>query len=196
MRIGVLGSGSVGSSLARGFAREGHDVMVGTRDPSQESVQDWLRDGGEAASAGSYADAAGFAEIVIMAVPGAVLDEVVDAAGEDSFAGKVVIDPMNPVLFEGDEVRAAYGDDTSAAERLQERLPEAKVVKAFNQIEAARMTTPDESSGPLRICGDDPDAKAMVTELAEAFGWKVRDLGPLKRARPLERGVIDWIRGS
>ena len=129
-----------------------------------------------------------------MAVPGRLVVDVARDIGAEAFDGKLVIDPSNPVVFDGDEVHSAFGDDDSAAEALQRTLPSARIVKALNQIEAAQMTSPSpDEKRPVRIAGDDEAAKAEVTGFLESLGWTVRDLGSLERARALEHGVIDWM---
>ena len=137
-------------------------------------------------------EAASFGDIVVVAAPGRLLADVLDATGRDAFAGKVVIDTTNPFAKdERNETIDFYGNDDSAAEFLQRELPDSMVVKAFNQILASAMLQPENAEmDVLRIAGDDEGAKRRVTELAESFGWKVRDLGALKKARALERGVI------
>lgn len=194
MHIGIIGAGSVGLALAHGFAAAGHHVTIGTRDPEKPAVAEWLADAGEPSRASDYRDAADSAELVVMAVPGRSVVDTATAIGPDAFSGKVVIDVTNPVVPTESGAVSAFGEDDSAAEALQRALPAAHVVKAFNQINADEMTSPSaEETRPLRIAGDDEASKRVVTELAESFGWKVRDLGPLKRARPLERGVVEWF---
>lgn len=198
MNIGILGSGHVGSSLATGFADAGHSVMLGSRDPLQERLVQWASEDPAHRSVGQYRQATEFGELVIFAVPGRVLAETLDDVGRMAFAGKLVIDATNPILYtDTGEVADAYGDDDSGAEFLQRELPGVPVVKAFNQINAADMLTPGRSTTTvLRIAGDDEEAKKRVTELLESFGWAVRDLGPLSKARALEHGVVDWVRRS
>jgi 8-hydroxy-5-deazaflavin:NADPH oxidoreductase len=194
MRIAVIGAGSVGTSLASGFAQAGHDVILGTRDAGAPHVESLSREYGDSLRVSDYRTAAQAADLVVLAVPGRVVVETVMQTGTEAFAGRIVIDATNPVLVTDEGVTSAFGEDDSAAEALQRALPDAHVVKAFNQIEAANMLQrlPDEKR-PLRIAGDDDQSKAVVTGLLESFGWKVRDLGPLSRARPLERGVVDWV---
>jgi predicted dinucleotide-binding enzyme len=193
MKLAIIGGGTVGMSLATGLSAAGHTVVLGTRHPDKPEVQRWLDSAAEARAV-PYREAVESASTVIMAVPGRLVVDVAEDIGPDAFEGKLVIDTSNPVVFDGDEVSSAFDEDDSAAEALQRALPGARVVKAFNQIEAAQMTSPvPDEKRPLRIAGDDEAARAEVAALVESLGWKVRDLGPLSKSRPLERGVIDWI---
>lgn len=194
MRIGIVGAGLVGMSLARGLARAGHAVALGTSAPDKPTVREWIEAAGARGRVEDYRAAVEHGDVVIMAVPGRNVVEIAEKIGPGVFSGKVVIDPTNPVAFTDGEVVSAYPEDDSAAEALQRLLPGARVVKALNQIDAGIMTDPPaEEKRPLRIAGDDILSKTTVTALFEPLGWKVHDLGPLKRARPLERGVIEWI---
>jgi hypothetical protein len=194
MNIGILGSGRVGSSLATGFSDSGHTVMLGSRNPTRPELADWADDDPAHRAVGDYREATLFGALVILAVPGRVLGETLDNSGRETFSGKLVIDATNPIVFTDDGAIDAYGDDDSGAEFVQRELPDAAVVKAFNQINAADMLDPERSEMKvLRIAGDDEDAKRQVTELLESFGWRVRDLGPLRRSRALEHSVVDWV---
>ncbi len=194
MRIGIIGSGSVGSSLANGLVRHGHDVMLGTRDTEKPACREFVEASDGRGRVGSYADAARFGDIVITAYPGSLVEEMVAAIGAENLAGKIVIDTVNPILRVDGVVSAAYGDDDSAAEVLQRAVPSARVVKAYNTVWANRMVDPDPADGPtrMRIAGDDTEAKAQVTGLLESTGWQVRDLGDLTRSRKLEAEVVAW----
>ena len=196
MRIGIIGTGQVGNSLATGLADAGHEVMLGSRDPEQSRLLGWVEGDSSHRQVGRPRDAALFGEIVIIAIPGRLLPELPDVIGRDALDGKVVVDVTNPFARnEAGETVDFYGDDDSGAELLQREFPRGSVVKAFNQIAAAVMLRPADSAiDLLRIAGDDEEAKRRVAELAQAFGWKIRDLGPLKRARALEHGVIRQFR--
>jgi predicted dinucleotide-binding enzyme len=194
MRIGIIGSGNVGSSLANGLIRHGHDVMLGTRDSEKPSVQELVEASDGRGRAGSYQEAARFGDIVITAFPGSLVEESVAAIGAENLAGKLIIDAVNPIVRVDGVTSAAYGIDDSAAEVLQRAVPTARVVKAYNTVWSSRMVDPDpgEGSTTMRIAGNDPDAKAEVTTFLESTGWKVRDLGDLTHARKLEGEVVEW----
>ena len=196
MRISVIGAGEVGLSLARGLAGAGHSVVLGSRDPSKPAAIELMRLFPGSVRVTGYRDAVEAGELVVLAVPGRLVVDVAEEIGAPLFTGKTVIDPTNPAVVDGDAVSSAFGTDDSAAEALQRALPDASVVKAFSQIEAALMTSPGpEERRPLRIAGDDEDARKLVADLAASFGWKVRDLGPLTRSRALERSFIEWLAG-
>ena len=198
MRIGIIGSGHVGSSLAHGLARHGHDVMLGTRDIDKPVVQQFVEESDGRGSAGSYADAARFGDIVITAYPGALTRESVAMIGPENLAGKIVIDAANPIEHLSDgTTRAAFGDADSAAEVLQRMAPGARVVKAYNTVGSSRMVDPNPGEGlpTMRIAGDDADAKAEVGALLASTGWRVRDLGGLVHARQLEHEAVVWAAG-
>lgn len=195
MRIAILGAGTVGMSLANGFAQGGHEVAVGTRDASKPDVAAWVTAGGRAHG---YGEAAEWAELVVLAVPGRLVRDIVREIGSEAFDGKIVIDATNPVLVTDDDVVAAYGEDSSAGEEVQKALPGARVVKAFNQIMASQMLSPDTSRGPrhMRIAGDDAAAKQAVAELLRPYGWEATDLGGIEHARALEATTIKWMRSQ
>lgn len=197
MNIGVIGTGHVGMTLASGLAEKGHTVMLGSRDPSQSKLAEWAEPDPAHRQVGSERDAAGFGELVIIAVPGRALPQLIDDTGRDPWDGTIVVDVTNPFARDPEgRMVDAFGEDDSGAEYLQRELPDATVVKAFNQILWSDMLHPERSAiDVLRIAGDDEAAKQRVTELAGSFGWRVRDLGPLKKARALEHGVLKQYGG-
>ena len=183
MKIGVLGTGNMGSGLARQFAAAGHEVFIGSRDSQKgKELGAELGTGG-----GSYQEAADHGEAVLFAVPWWGVDESLEAAG--TLSGKVLIDCTN-----------AYTDETytemlefpgsSGAEEIAKKAQGARVVKAWNHTYAAIVnSTPDfgDVSASVFICGDDPSAKEMVMRLAADAGYDPVDSGPLASARFVER---------
>jgi hypothetical protein len=196
MRIGILGSGDVGRALGRGFAARGHEVKLGTRDPQAEKIRNWLEATDGTVSAGTFADAAAFGELLVMATLWDGTENAIRLANPASFAGKVLLDATNPLDFSrGVPPTLAVAGDDSAGERIQRWLPDAKVVKGFNTVTNLHMVDPDFPGGPpdMFICGEDADAKRTVTELAESLGWPVIDLGGIANARYLEAMAMVFI---
>jgi len=193
MKIGVLGSGGVATTLAAGFLGEGHAVMLGTRDAAK--LGDW-RASHRDAGVGSVAQAAAFGELVVLAVKGTAAETVLRAASA-ALAGKVVIDATNPIADEPPEqgvIRYFTGPNESLMERLQAQHPAARLVKAFNSVGAGLMVKPKLVGGrpSMFIAGNDAAAKAQVTQLLDAFGWDSEDMGSAAGARAIEPLAMLW----
>src|SRR5215207_2394787 len=195
MKIGVLGTGSVGQALATRLVELGHDVTMGARDPANPVAAGWAAAHGGGAD--DFAAAARDAELVVNATAGSHSTEALaQAAPADS---TVVLDVSNaldhsagfpPVLT------VPYGD--SVAERLQRAHPGTRVVKALNTMNGDVMVHPELVPGPheVFVAGDDEAAKATVTALLRQFGWPegaVLDVGGLTAARGLEAAVLFWV---
>lgn len=194
MKIGILGSGDVGLKLADGFIATGHTVKIGTRSP--EKVTSWAVRHGGRASAGSFADAASFGEIIVLATLWEGTPSALQLAGARNFSGKVVVDVTNPLDFsKGVPPKLAVGHTDSGGETVQRLLPDAQVVKAFNIVGNPHMFKPDFRGGPptMLICGNDERAKKSVTEILDAFGWETVDIGRIEEARLLEPLAMLWI---
>ena len=196
MKVGVLGSGVVGRTLAAGFLKHGHRVFLGTRDPKAEDVTSWAAKtpGGET---GTFSEAAQFGELLVMSVLGRVVEDVIQLAGPENFRGKTLIDTNNPIS-DGppiDGVLEYFTEQNhSLGERIQRALPDAKVVKAFNSVGAARMVNPhfEQGTPTMFLCGNDAAAKAQVSEIIRQFGWEPFDLGSMVAARALEPLCMLW----
>ena len=197
-RVGVIGSGAVGQTLAAGFASRGHDVMLGSRDPEKDEVRAWLDGAGDGASAGTFADTAEHGELLVLATLGVGTLSAVELAGPERFAGKVVIDATNPLDFSGGfPPRLAWEDGRSLGESVQATIPGAKVVKAFNIIGNPYFVDPQFPDGrpTMLIAGNDDDAKATVGMVVDDFGWPPAvDIGGIEAARELEELCILWVR--
>lgn len=193
-RIGVLGSGDVGRALASGFARHGWDVLVGTRSP--DDFAEWAAEAEVAV--GSFAEAAGHGDVVVLAVLGTAAEDAVDLAGPDILAGKLLLDATNPLDVSGGmPPHLAFGGTDSIGERLQAKLPDTSVVKCFNTVSNSQMVDPEFAEGtpPMFVCGNDADAKARTEELLVELGWPgVMDVGDIESARYLEALVPLWVR--
>ncbi len=185
--IGIIGSGNIGSQLARLTVAQGHDVIVSnSRGP--ETLTDLVSELGEHATAGTALDAAERGDIVIVTIPLHAIDTVPVAP----LAGKVVIDTNNYYPERDGHIAELDAETTTTAEMLQAHLPESKVVKAFNHIYAADLTTKGKPSGTpsrraLVIAGDDADAKATVAALIDSFGFEPLDIGALSEGWRIQR---------
>ena len=194
MKIGIIGSGDVAKTLGGGFLKHGHDVMMGTRDPAK--LADWAKQNPRG-RVGSFADAAKFAELAVLAVKGTVAADAVRAAGAANLAAKTVIDATNPIA----DAPPANGVlkfftnlDESLLERLQREFAGVRFVKAFNSVGNARMVNPEYSGGKptMFICGNDAEAKRIVTALLDQFGWETADMGQVEAARAIEPLCMLW----
>ena len=198
MRFGVLGTGTVGSAVATRLVSLGHEVRMGAREAANPKARDWAAAQGARASAGTFAEAAAFGEIVFNCTMGTASLDALQAAGAQNLGGKVLVDVANPLDFSGGTpalATAAAGD--SLAERIQKAFPDARVVKALNTVTAAVMGHPEKVPGDsdLFIAGNDAEAKRRVTALLEEFGWKsVLDLGDVTAARGTEAYLLLWLR--
>lgn len=196
MNIGILGTGDVGRALGKGFVTLGHTVKLGAREAGNAKAVAWAKDMGANASAGTFRDAASFAEIVVLATLGVANESAITAAGVTNFQGKVLIDTTNPLDFSGGmPPRLALGGNDSGGEHVQRLLPDAHVVKAFNTVGNALMFRPDFPGGPpdMFICGNRDDAKAKVGAILTDFGWGVVDVGGIESSRYLEAMCMVWV---
>jgi hypothetical protein len=184
MKIGVIGTGNVGSALGNRFAALGHEVIFGSRQPESEDANSL---NGKIVSP---REAAQSAEAVLLAVPWPA-KPAIDSLGD--LTGKIVIDATNPLP--PDLSGLVIGTTTSAAEQIAGWAPGAKVVKAFNTVGANIMANPKFADGApvLFYCGDDGEAKKLVHQLAAKLGFDARDAGPLNQARLLEPFALLWI---
>lgn len=193
-RIGILGTGGVGQTLGTGFCGLGHEVRLGAREATNEKALAWAAESHGKGSVGTFADAAEFGELLVVATRWAGTENALRLAGPERFAGKVVMDVTNPIAAEASP-KLAIGLTDSGGEQLQRWLPGAQVVKAFNTVGHAHMVKPNFPGGPpdMPICGDDPEARRTVAEICRAFGWSPLDLGGLEAARLLEPLCLFWI---
>jgi predicted dinucleotide-binding enzyme len=195
MKIGVLGSGDVGKALAAGFIKHGHEPMFGTRDSGK--LADWAAKHGKA-KVGSFADAAQFGEVVVLAVKGTVAAEACRAAGAKNLSGKVVIDATNPIADAppvNGVLKFFTNFDESLMERLQREFAGARFVKAFNSVGHPLMVNPrfKEGKPTMFICGNDEAAKQTVRDILDQFGWETADMGKAEGARAIEPLCMLWL---
>ena len=192
-KIAVLGSGAVGQALADGFLKHGYSVMRGSREPAK--LADWQSKSG--AATGTFAEAAAWGELVVLAVKGTAAEAVLDLAGRENLSGKTVVDTTNPIAESAPSHGVLHYFTTledSLMERLQRRVPEARFVKAFSCVGNALMVDPQLPGGPptMFICGNDAAAKAEVKAILAEFGWDIEDLGAVEAARAIEPLCMLW----
>lgn len=191
-RIAIIGTGQVAGALGPEFAQLGHTIVYGSRDPSRDDVRALVdRTGGEA-SATTPAESVVGADIVVLAIPGLVVESVVASLGH--LDGTIVIDPTNP-LVRDDDGRFRLQTDSSNGELIQRLAPGARVVKAFNTLNWRTMVDPDAAGGPVTVplAGNSDAAKRVVAELVEGLGLEALDVGPIEHARHVEGMLILWI---
>ena len=195
MKVGIIGSGEVGQSLAKGFNAESHSVMVGTRDVSKPEIVKFHKDTG--IPVGTFGEVAKHGEIIVLATKGSAAQEAITIAGLQNFRGKTIIDTTNPIA-EVPPTNAVLHYFTSLEESLMERLqkfiPGANFVKAFNIVGNDLMYKPNLPGGKptMFICGNDDAAKKMVTNILDSFGWEIEDMGKVEAARVIEPIAILW----
>jgi predicted dinucleotide-binding enzyme len=191
--IGILGSGPAGRTLGNGLLGQGHEVMIGSRDPAK--LQDWLAAAGPGARTGSFADAARFGELILLSVVGSAAEDVLRLAGLDNFDGKILLDASDPLDFSSGRPGLFVDTTDSLGERIQRLLPRADVVKGLNTVVAEVMVDPSLTGGEpdMFIAGDSDQAKATVTALLAEFGWPVIDMGGIESARWLEALSLAWV---
>ena len=194
MQVGVLGSGIVAQVLAAGFMKHGHAVTIGTRSP--EKLAGWKAKN-RAATVGSFAEAAAFGDVLVLAVKGAAAEDVLRQAGAAHLAGKTVMDACNPIA-EVPPVKGVLqyftGPNESLMERLQAAFPDARLVKAFSCVGNGQMVNPvfKEGRPTMFICGNDAAAKQQVRGILDQFGWEAADMGEAESARAIEPLAMLW----
>jgi len=196
MKIGILGTGEVGQSLAKGLIGLGHEVMIGSREAKGEKLTAAIAKVGRGAHGGTFAEAAAFGEMVALCCLGVAIESVLGLAGAKNLEGKVLIDATNPLDFSrGFPPRLASMEDGSAGQMVQRLAAGARVVKAFNTAGNASYVNPSYEGGPpdMFICGNDDRAKAAVAEIIKGFGWGVIDVGGIDASHYLEAMCIVWV---
>jgi hypothetical protein len=194
MNVGVLGSGEVGTILAAGFQAHGHNVMVGTRTPAK--LNDWAKQNAKV-QIGTFAEAAQFGELIVLAVKGSAAPEALRAATAKNLSGKPVIDATNPIT-DAAPTNGVLGFFTSleqsSMERIQREFADVRFVKAFNSVGSTCMVNPKFKGGKptMFICGNDEAAKKIVSDVLDQFGWETADMGKAEAARAIEPLCLLW----
>lgn len=197
LKIGVLGTGMVGSEIASKLVQLGHDVRMGSRTADNQKAAEWVKANGAKASQGTFADAAAFGEIVFNCTAGSASIEALKLVEAHNLNGKLVIDIANPLDFSGGMPPTLTVCNTdSLGEQIQRTFPGAKVVKTLNTVNCKVMVNPSLVPGEhdIFMSGNDAAAKTQVRGiLKDWFGWKsVIDLGDIRTARLVEMYVPFW----
>ena len=194
MKVGVLGSGTVATTLASGFLKHGHDVTLGSRTP--EKLKDWAA-ANPKGKTGTFGSAAEFGELLVLAVKGPAASSALRMAGAANVAGKVIIDTCNPIADApptNGVLQFFTNVNESLMEQLQRDFADAHLVKAFNSVGSAFMVDPQFENGKptMFICGNDQGAKKIVTGILDDFGWETADMGGVESARAIEPLCMLW----
>jgi len=194
-KVGIIGSGVVGQTLANGFIKHGYDVTIGSNDQKKRDELKSKTNG--KANVGSFEETAKYGAIVVLAVKGGAAEAALKSAGIANLAGKTVMDATNPIADAppvNGVLKFFTSFDESLMERLQKLAPEARFVKAFSCVGNASMVDPDFKGvkPTMFICGNDDAAKRDVATIAERFGFEVADMGAAEAARAIEPLCILW----
>ena len=200
MKLGVLGTGQVGSTVASKLVELYHEVMMGSRSGTNEVAVKWAATNGPLATNGTFAEAARHGEIVINATAGTASLQALATVDSADLDDKVLIDLANPLDFSaGLPPTLAVCNADSLGEQIQRAFPRARVVKTLNTVNADVMVTPDLVPGPhvVFVSGNDRAAKTETTKLLASFRWRpedIIDLGDITTARGTEAYLILWLR--
>jgi predicted dinucleotide-binding enzyme len=202
MNIGILGTGTVGETIATALIKKKHHVMMGSRSAGSDKATAWVKKAGKNAQEGSFDAAAQFGELLFICLNGEHALRALETIAPEHVAGKIVVDVTNPLDFTHGMPPRILEDynGTSLGERIQQALPNAHVVKTLNTVTAALMVDARKvgrGAHTLFLCGNDKDAKNKVAHfLADNFYWKgdhLIDLGPITAARVVEGFVPLWV---
>lgn len=195
MKVGIIGSAIVGQTLARAFTNEGHQAVLGTRNPNKKEL-DEFKSKNPSVRVATFEESASGAELIVLAAAGTVVEEAIRMAGLHHFTNKVVIDTTNPIDNQAPVngvLRYFTEINASLMERIQQLIPDAKLVKAFNSVGNAAMYKPTFAATPtMFICGNDESAKRKVADILASFGWEAEDMGKIEAARAIEPLCMLW----
>ena len=198
MKIGILGTGTVGQTLGDKFIQLGHQVLMGSRNGSNEKRVEWAARNGDKASHGTFSEAAAFGEIVFNCIKGEGALAALEITGSEKLAGKILVDVSNPLDFSRGMPPSLFVCNTeSLGEQIQQKLPDTSVIKAFNTLNAELMVNPGNlpDEHDLFICGNNEnDKEKFKAFLMNELGWKsIIDLGGIESARGMEMILPLWI---
>ena len=201
MKIAVLGTGTVGNTIGSRLIELGHAVMMGSRTAVNEKVKAFVDKHGRYASAGTFADAAAFGEIIFNCTAGVASIEALTMAGGNNMNGKIIVDLANPLDFShGAPPSLSVVNTGSLGEEIQKAFPRSKVVKTLNTMWCGIMVNPalvNNGDHNVFLCSNYEDAKEVVRKILLSFGWKeenIIDLGDLTAARGTEMFLPLWLK--
>lgn len=198
MKIAIIGAGNLGGALGKAWAKAGHSIIFGVRNPGQGKTQPPIAAIGQAATSAAVPEAVKQADVVVLATPWAAVADVITSMGD--LKGKIIIDGTNPLSLQGDgSLSLAVGFTTSGAEEIERMAPGAHVAKAFNTYGWENFA---DSAYPgygglkpaMFFCTDSDDAREIVQKLARDLGYEPVDTGGLGMSRSLEPLALMWIR--
>lgn len=203
MKVGILGTGVVGESIASALAGKEHFVMMGSRTANNEKSVGWAKKAGKYASAGTFNEAAIFGDIIFLCLSGEYAMDVVKGISEETVRNKIIVDITNPLDFTKGmppRILDGLGNSTSLGEEIQKLLPNSWIVKTLNtmnyklMVDARLINSGDHN---LFVCGNSVDAKNKAMHfLVDNFHWKadrVIDLGGIEMSRCVEAIVPFWV---
>ena len=196
MKIGILGTGMVGTSLGTKLVALGNEVKMGSRTADNKAASDWTVANGKGASHGTFEEAASFGEMIIFCAKGDAALDVLKMAKPENLKGKTVIDTTNPLDFSTGVLKLTVCNTDSLGEKLQREAPDAHFVKTLNTIGTTLMVNPTLLGEDLTmfVCGNDASAKIQATEMLKKFGWKdIVDIGGISAARGQEMFLPLWL---
>jgi len=193
MNLAIIGAGNVGGALGTNWARKGHDIVFGVRDPKAEKTQALVKAIGAKARAVSVSEAARAAEVIVLSTPWPAAEAAIRAMGD--VHGKILLDATNPLTRGPDGIALEIGHAISGGEKVQGWAAGASVFKTLNTTGFSNMAKPvfDGVKSVMFVAGDDAAAKPMAMTLVGELGFEVIDAGPLRNARLLEAHAMLWI---
>ncbi len=200
MNVGVFGTGAAGKMIGRRLVSLGHEVLMGSRRADNPDAVAWAQQAGQHAHQGTFDDAARFGELLFNCTAGTASLDVIGSVQREHLAGKVLVDLANPLDFSGGfPPSLAVSNTDSLGEQIQRAHPELRVVKSLNTMHSGIMVDPARLAGPHNVflSGNDPDAKTMVADVLQEFGWpppSILDLGDITTARGTEMFLPLWLR--
>ena len=198
-KIGILGTGVVGSTIGTRLIQLDYTVKMGSRESGNPKALAWVDKNGPNASEGNFADAAAFGEIIFNCTKGEHAIEAISLAGKENLKYKILVDISNPLDFSHGmppSLIPGLVNTNSLGESIQQAVPESKVVKTLNIVNCEVMVVASKCGGDatMFIAGNDNEAKQQVEAILKQFGWKdIINLGNISHARSMEMMLPIWL---